>query len=67
MRIVQLLKAPESKILEFKRDLSSPQNLLKTLVAFANTADSRTIIGGLSYGCYSPDETRGVGKKDMKR
>ncbi len=45
MRIVQLLKAPESKILEFKRDLSSPQNLLKTLVAFANTAGGRVIIG----------------------
>jgi len=45
MRIVQLLKAPESKTLEFKRDLSSPQNLLKTLVAFANTAGGRVIIG----------------------
>ena len=33
-----LLRCPEGKTLEFKRDLSSPRNLLKTLVAFANTA-----------------------------
>ena len=34
----QLLQQPEGKTLEFKRDLSSPRNLLKTLVAFANSA-----------------------------
>ena len=31
-----LLQQPESKTLEFKRDLSSPLPLLKTLVAFAS-------------------------------
>jgi len=41
----QLLREPESKTLEFKRDLSSPKPLLKTLVAFANTAGGRLIIG----------------------
>lgn len=41
----ELLKADEGKTLEFKRDLSSPRNLLKTLVAFANTAGGRIIIG----------------------
>jgi ATP-dependent DNA helicase RecG len=41
-----LLALPEGKTLEFKRDLSSPKNLLKTLVAFANTAGGRAIIGG---------------------
>jgi len=35
----------ESKTLEFKRDLSSPKPLLKTLVAFANTAGGRLVIG----------------------
>ena len=30
-----LLQQPEGKTLEFKRDLSSPKPLLKTLVAFA--------------------------------
>lgn len=40
-----LLQQPESKTLEFKRDLSSPQPLLKTLVAFANSAGGRLIIG----------------------
>ncbi len=36
---------PEGKTLEFKRDLSSPRNILKTLVAFANTAGGRLVIG----------------------
>jgi hypothetical protein len=45
MTIAELLKADESKTLEFKRDMSSPRNLLKTLVAFANTAGGRIVIG----------------------
>lgn len=40
-----LLHETEGKTLEFKRDLSSPKNFLKTLVAFANTAGGRLIIG----------------------
>ena len=40
-----LLTEPEGKTLEFKRDLSSPKHLLKTLVAFANTAGGRLVIG----------------------
>ncbi|AVO49248.1 AAA family ATPase [Melaminivora suipulveris] len=40
-----LLSQPEGKTLEFKRDLSSPQNALKTLVAFANSAGGRLVIG----------------------
>ena len=40
-----LLQQPEGKTLEFKRDLSSPKPLLKTLVAFANTAGGRLVIG----------------------
>jgi ATP-dependent DNA helicase RecG len=43
--ITQLIAMPESKILEFKRDISSPKNMLKTLVAFANTAGGRLVIG----------------------
>ena len=43
--IDQLLSMPEGKTLEFKRDLSSPRNILKTLVAFANTAGGRLFIG----------------------
>ncbi|MBW2109593.1 MAG: putative DNA binding domain-containing protein, partial [Deltaproteobacteria bacterium] len=45
MKIAELLKSPEGKTLEFKRDLSSPQSLLKTLVAFSNTAGGRVVIG----------------------
>lgn len=40
-----LLTLNEGKTLEFKRDLSSPKGLLKTLVAFANTAGGKLIIG----------------------
>ena len=39
------LMQAEGKQLEFKRDLSSPQNVLKTLVAFANSAGGRLVIG----------------------
>ncbi len=40
-----LLQTPEGKTLEFKRDMSSPRNVVKTLVAFANSAGGRLIIG----------------------
>ncbi|MCL7414343.1 MAG: helix-turn-helix domain-containing protein [ANME-2 cluster archaeon] len=43
--ITQIISMPEGKTLEFKRDISSPKNILKTLVAFANTAGGRLIIG----------------------
>ncbi|WP_418647823.1 type III-B CRISPR module RAMP protein Cmr1 [Thauera butanivorans] len=39
------LQQPEGKTLEFKRDLSSPRNVLRTLVAFANSAGGRLVIG----------------------
>ena len=43
--IAQVLTMPEGKTLEFKRDLSSPKNIIKTLVAFSNTAGGRLLIG----------------------
>jgi ATP-dependent DNA helicase RecG len=45
MNIELLLKEPESKTLEFKKDLSSINPILKTIVAFANTAGGLIIIG----------------------
>ncbi len=45
MNIDNLLKSSEGKTLEFKRDLSSPKPILKTLVAFANTAGGMLILG----------------------
>jgi ATP-dependent DNA helicase RecG len=45
MDIVDALKRPEGKTLEFKRDLSSPEGVLRTLVAFANTAGGTVLIG----------------------
>ena len=41
----ELITAPEGKTLEFKRDASSPKNLMKTLVAFANSAGGTLVIG----------------------
>ena len=45
MNIAALITTDEGKTLEFKKDISSPRNLLKTLVAFANTAGGRIVIG----------------------
>jgi predicted HTH transcriptional regulator len=45
MKIEELLTRPEGKTLEFKQDLSSPKNILKTLTAFANTAGGVLMIG----------------------
>jgi predicted HTH transcriptional regulator len=43
--VVELLKRPEGKTLEFKRDLSTPDGVLKTIVAFANTAGGTLLLG----------------------
>lgn len=40
MDLIDLLKRPEGKTLEFKRDLSRPDGALKTIVAFANRRSS---------------------------
>jgi predicted HTH transcriptional regulator len=45
MDLVALLTRREGKTLEFKRDLSSPDGVLKTLVAFANTAGGTLLVG----------------------
>jgi ATP-dependent DNA helicase RecG len=45
MDIIESLQKPEGKTLEFKRDLSSPDSILRTLIAFANTAGGLLIIG----------------------
>jgi predicted HTH transcriptional regulator len=45
MDINSLLRATEGKTLEFKRNLDSPPGVLRTLVAFANTAGGKLLIG----------------------
>jgi len=45
VQIDQLITSPEGKTLEFKRDLSSSGPMLKTLIAFANTAGGHLIVG----------------------
>lgn len=45
MDLHTLLLVPESKTLECKRSLDSPQGVLRALVAFANTAGGTVLIG----------------------
>jgi ATP-dependent DNA helicase RecG len=43
--LLDLLRRPEGKTLEFKRDLSSADGFLRTVVAFANTAGGVVLVG----------------------
>jgi ATP-dependent DNA helicase RecG len=45
MDLIGLLSRHEGKTLEFKRDLTSPGGVLRTVVAFANTSGGRIVIG----------------------
>ena len=45
MNLVEILKRPEGKTLEFKRDLSTPEGALKTIVGFANTGGGILLVG----------------------
>ncbi len=45
MDLLELLKRPEGKTLEFKRELSAPEGALRTMVAFANTAGGTLLVG----------------------
>lgn len=45
MDFIELLTRPEGKSLEFKRDLSSPDGALKTMIAFANSAGGTLLLG----------------------
>ncbi len=45
MDLLEILKRPEGKTLEFKRELSAPEGVLKTIVAFANTAGGTLLLG----------------------
>ncbi len=53
MDVATLIQRTEGKTLEFKRDLSSPEGPLRTIVAFANTAGGTLVIG-------VDDQTRSV-------
>ena len=43
--LADLLSRHEGKTLEFKRDLSSPEGLVKTIIAFANGAGGTILVG----------------------
>ena len=59
MDIELLLRSAEGKTLEFKRDLSSPDGVLRAVAAFANSAGGVVVIGVEDgtrrvVGCSSP-------------
>ncbi len=57
--LVEILKRPEGKSLEFKRDLSSPDGALKTIVAFANMAGGTLLVGVEDrWGAITASSTR---------
>ena len=45
MDIESLLRSPEAKTVEFKRDLSSPDGVLRSITAFANSAGGVLVVG----------------------
>jgi len=45
MNITELIQKNESKTLEFKRDFSSPDKIIRTIIAFANTSGGVILIG----------------------
>ena len=45
MRLANLLTRPEGKDLEFKRDLSSPDSVLRAIIASANTSGVTVLLG----------------------
>ncbi len=50
INVRELVSLPEGKTLEFKRDISSVKPILKTLIAFANTAGGTLLIGKENNG-----------------
>lgn len=45
MKIEDIIKLPEGKILEFKENATSREKILNTVIAFANTSGGQIIIG----------------------
>jgi len=45
MELARILCRPEGKTVEFKRDLSNPGGIIKTLVAFANSSGGCLVVG----------------------
>lgn len=45
MNITEMIQKNESKTLEFKRDCSSPDKIIRTIIAFANTSGGVILIG----------------------
>ncbi|MFM9960597.1 MAG: ATP-binding protein [Planctomycetaceae bacterium] len=59
--IIDLLRQHEGKTLEFKRDLSSPDKVMRTLVAFSNGAGGVLLVG------VEDGSRRVIGVEDVTR
>ncbi len=62
MDVLKLAGLPEGKTLEFKRDASSLDSILKSVIAFANTAGGIILVGveddGMLVGLADPKKTQ---------
>lgn len=64
VNIENMLTLPEGKTREYKRDLSSLRPIIKTLIAFANTAGGTLIIGRNDDGTiYGVEDVLGAEEK----
>ncbi len=60
--LVEILRRPEGKTLEFKRGLSGPRSVLKTIVAFSNTVGG-TLLLGVEDGSHHVRGVRDLGER----
>ncbi len=62
LEFTSLVRQPEGKTLEFKRDLSSPDGAIRTVIAFANTSGGTLVIGvdDVSRSVTGVDDPLGV-------
>jgi predicted HTH transcriptional regulator len=67
--LAEIIRQHEGKTLEFKRDLSSPDKVMRTLVAFANGAGGRLLIGVEDPAMSSENrgDTASVGRNATER
>ena len=61
MRILDIIKQPEGRRVEFKKELPSVSDLTKTIVAFSNDAGGELFIGIQD----DPREVVGVAEEDL--
>ena len=62
MNINQLITQPESNILDFKQELTNPENIAVTMIAFSNSKGGKIVVG------YNSDKKKMIGVEgDIQR